>query len=300
MGLEVSCQAIRGHINMDSKEFSAIILNGELPAPEEVAVENIVEDILATYVEEVGSLLSRLEMAALSLESGDDCDEALAEVRRVLHSVKGDSGMCGVTGVHDVYHELESFLDELHGAGSLADILLKVKDWTEMVNYHLSCLNIADAKNRQTEQLRSKPKLKALVIDDDIVCRNRLKMLLSEFFDCTFACDGKKGLSIYEQSQDEQDPFDLITLDINMPEMNGHETLEAIRNVERQHGIGGLDVVKVIMTTSESSSKHVFAAFREGCEAYVVKTEMGEKLLDAVVQLGLLKVVKVQKDYVLD
>ena len=58
-------------------------------------------------------------MAALSLESGDDRDEALAEVRRVLHSIKGDSGMCGATGVHDVYHELESFLDELDAAGCL-------------------------------------------------------------------------------------------------------------------------------------------------------------------------------------
>jgi two-component system chemotaxis response regulator CheY len=265
-----------------------------------VAVENIVEDILATYVEEMDSLLSRLEMAALSLESGDDRDEALAEVRRVLHSVKGDSGMCGVTGVHDVYHELESFLDELDRAGSLADVLLKVKDWTETVMHHLSCLDIADAKNRENEQHRNKPKLKALVIDDDIVCRNRLKMLLSDFFDCTYACDGKKGLSLYEQSLNEQDPFELITLDINMPEMNGHQALEAIRKVEQQHGIGGLDVVKVIMTTSESSSEHVFAAFREGCEAYVVKTEMGDKLLDAVVQLGLLKVLKVQKNYVLD
>lgn len=285
---------------MDSKEFSTIILNGELPAPEDVAVENIVEDILATYVEEMDSLLSRLEMAALSLESGDDRDEALAEVRRVLHSIKGDSGMCGATGVHDIYHELESFLDDLDRAGSLADILLKVKDWTETVIHHLSCLDIADAKNREIEQHRNKPKLKALVIDDDIVCRNRLKMLLSDFFDCTFACDGRKGLLAYEQSLNEQDPFDLITLDINMPEMNGHETLEGIRQAEQQHGIGGLDVVKVIMTTSESSSKHVFAAFREGCEAYVVKTEMGDKLLDAVVQLGLLKVVKVQKNYVLD
>jgi len=92
----------------------------------------------------------------------------------------------------------------------------------------------------------------------------------------------------------------LVTLDINVPEMNGHETLEAIRVAGEQRGIGGLDGVKVIMTTSESSSKHVFAAFREGREAYVVKTEMGAKLLDAVVQLGLLKVVKVEKAYVLD
>ncbi len=173
---------------MDSKEFGTLILNRELPAPEEVAVENIAEDIPATYVE---------------------------------------------------------------------------------------------------------PRLKALVIDDDIVCRNRLKMLLHDFFDCTFVCDVKKGLSLYEQSLVEQDPFELSTIDVDMSETNSHETLEAIRKIEQQHGIGGRDIAKVIVTTSESSSEHVLAAFREGCEAYVVKTEMGDKLLDAVVQLGLLKVVKV-------
>lgn len=150
------------------------------------------------------------------------------------------------------------------------------------------------------QQNKSKPKLKALVIDDDTVCRERLKMLMQDFFDCTFACNGREGLLMYKKSLQEGAPYQLITLDINMPEMNGHETLEAVRKLEEQHGIQGLDVVKVIMTTSENSSNHVFAAFREGCEAYVVKADMGDKLLDAVVQLGLLKVVKVQKDYVID
>ena len=285
---------------MDGREFSRIILSGELPAPEAVAVENIVEDVFSTYVEEVDSLLTRLEEAALSLESGNDLNEALAEVRRVLHSIKGDSGMCGVTGVHDVCHELESFLDELRRQGSLADVLLKVKDWIEAVTRHLSGIDIAEAKKQKVIENKRKPRRKALVVDDDVVCRDRLKMLLSDFFDCTFACDGREGLALYEQSLERQERFELITLDINMPEMNGHETLEAIRKAEENRGIGGLDGVKVIMTTSENSSKHVFAAFREGCEAYVIKTEMGAKLLDAVVQLGLLKVVKVEKAYVLD
>ncbi|MBL7186736.1 MAG: hypothetical protein ISS70_10465 [Phycisphaerae bacterium] len=60
-------------------------------------------------------------------------------------------------------------------------------------------------------------------------------MPLHEFFDCTYACAGKKGLSRYEQSLDEQHPFELITLDINVPEMNGHETLEAIRKVQKNY-----------------------------------------------------------------
>ncbi len=285
---------------MSNRELNAITFKSQLPAPENVGVENVVEDVLSTYIEEMDSLLSRLEVAAMSLESAGDRGEAYAEIRRILHSIKGDSGMCGVTQVQNVCHELESALDDLHTSGSLADTLLRVKDWIDGVIRHLSSVNVRDLKKKGIEQSKSKPRLKALVIDDDIVCRERLKMLLQGFFDCTFACNGKEGLLMYKKSLADQAPYQLVTLDINMPEMNGHETLRAIREVEAQHGIRGLDVAKVVMTTSESGSNHVFAAFREGCEAYVVKGQMGEKLLDAIVQLGLLKVAKVQKDYVLD
>ncbi|MHC4214261.1 MAG: hypothetical protein ACYSWP_12910, partial [Planctomycetota bacterium] len=69
---------------------------------------------------------------------------------------------------------------------------------------------------------------------------------------------------------------------------------------EQQYTIEGLDGVKVIMATSESKSSQVFSAFNEGCEAYVVKRDLGEKLLDEVAKLGLIKVVKVQKNYAID
>jgi len=287
---------------MSSKasKFDSIWVNGQLPDPKTVTIENMVEELWITYAEEVGSFLPDLEKAAMQLESRENVEENLSEVRRILHSIKGDSGMTGVLDVHDLCHELESALDYLWEKGFLADVLLKCKDWIEAVIKHLSNVDIVAEKNREASESRSKPRLKALVVDDDIVCRERLKMLLQEFFDCTFACNGKEGLFMYEKSLKEQSPFALVTLDINMPGMNGHETLEAIRGLEEKQSIMGLDGVKVIMTTSESASKHVFAAFREGCEAYVVKKSMGDKLLDEIAKLGLLKIVKVQKDYVLE
>lgn len=284
----------------EDTKFKAVWVNGELPDPKSITIEDIVEDIWVTYNEEVGSLLSRLEKAAMSLESKDNEEEDLSEIRRILHSIKGDSGMCGMLDVHDLCHEMESAVDQLYEKGDLPDVLLKVKDWIEAVIKHLSNVDIAAEKDKKVEQEKDRPKLKALVVDDDIVCRDRLKMLLQDFFDCTFACNGKEGLIIYEKSLKDNEPFELITLDINMPEMNGHQTLKAVRELEKNQNIMGLDGTKVIVTTSESGSNHVFKSFKEGCEAYVLKSNMGEKLLDEIAKLGLLKVVKVQKAYTIE
>ena len=72
-----------------------------------------------------------------------------------------------------------------------------------------------------------------------------------------------------------------------MPIMNGHETLEMIRTIEKHHNIKGLDGVKVVMSTSLDDSKNVFSAFREGCEAYVPKNQMKDKLVDEIKNLGI-------------
>ena len=74
-----------------------------------------------------------------------------------------------------------------------------------------------------------------------------------------------------------------------MPEMDGHDVLKAIRKIESQHGIGGLDGVKVVMITALGDSKNVMGAFRTGCEAYIVKPVKKGKLLEEIEKLGLIK-----------
>lgn len=242
-------------------------------------------------------MLCELEAAAMDLEAGQNAAENLATIRRLLHSIKGDSGMTGFVDVHNFCHQAETFFEEITDTSAKANMVLRVKDWIEAVINHVSGIDIVAHQESRAEEAR-KQRLKALVVDDDTVCRERLEMLLSDFFDCSFAVDGQQGLEMYIESRQQDSPYDFITLDINMPRLNGHDTLQAIRRYETEHGIAGLDGMKVIMTTSESESKHILGAFREGCEAYVVKLNMGDKLLDEIAKLGLLKVVKVQKDYV--
>jgi CheY-like chemotaxis protein/HPt (histidine-containing phosphotransfer) domain-containing protein len=282
---------------MDIKGFVEKCINGQLPDPKNIDLTNLVEDMWDTYYDTISSLLSELEAAAMALEAGKDVEESASLIRRLLHSIKGDSGMSGMIEVHDICHQTESAFEDMTDISASADMILKVKDWMESVIRHISQVDIAADKQEQINQIKEKPKLRALVIDDDTVCRQRLRSILEGFFDCSFAVNGQQGLEEYIESRTHGNAYDFITLDINMPELNGHETLEAIRQWEYDNGVEGLDAVKVVMTTSEDASKHIFSSFRQGCEAYVVKSGMGDKLLDEITKLGLLKVVKVQKDY---
>ncbi len=278
---------------MDKKVFKVVRQNGNLPDASAVDMANIVEDLWDPYVESSSSLLSELEAAAMNLERGDNVEDDAANVRRIMHTLKGEAGMSGLMDVHNLCHEAETAFDELLEKGQAADMILKVKDWINDVIEFVSIHDISEYKHNIEQQKekeeRDKTKIKTLIIEDDHVCSKRLEMLLSDFSDCTYAPNGKKGLEMYQQSVISGSPFQLITLDINMPVMDGHETLTAIRDWEVKNNIYGLDGVKVIMTTSQTTSQHVFGAFREGCEAYVVKNFMGEKLLEEMAKLGLLK-----------
>ncbi len=135
--------------------------------------------------------------------------------------------------------------------------------------------------------------MKCLIVEDSFVARKLLKMYLSSCADCDIAVDGNEAVEAFSQAMDEKAPYDLICLDIMMPNMDGREALKVIRQIESEHGISGLDCVKVIMTTALGDPKNVIGSFREGCEAYIVKPVKKDKLLEEIENLGL--VVSVSK-----
>ena len=90
---------------MDTKEFVEKCINGQLPDPKNIDLTNLVEDMWDTYYDTISSLLSELEAAAMALEAGKDVEENASLIRRLLHSIKGDSGMSGMVEVHDICHQ---------------------------------------------------------------------------------------------------------------------------------------------------------------------------------------------------
>jgi len=131
--------------------------------------------------------------------------------------------------------------------------------------------------------------MKYLIVEDDFAARRLLKRYLSDYGDCDIAVDGHEAVEAFRQAMDEKEPYDLICLDIMMPNMDGREALRAIRQIEHEHGTDGLDGVKVIMTTALGDSENVIGSFREGCEAYIVKPVEKDKLLEEMESLGLIE-----------
>lgn len=131
--------------------------------------------------------------------------------------------------------------------------------------------------------------MKCLIVEDDFTARKLLQMCLSDYGDCFIAVNGREAVEAVRQALDEGQPYDLICLDIMMPEMDGHEALRKIRRIEEERKTYGLDGVKVIMTTALDDSKDIIGAFRTGCEAYIVKPVRKEKLLGEMQKLGLIE-----------
>jgi len=122
-----------------------------------------------------------------------------------------------------------------------------------------------------------------MTVDDSVSVRMMVGFSLKEAgFDIVEAVNGVDALS----KLDKHD-IRMVVADVNMPEMDGHEALESIRKIENKLGIAGLDGVKVIMTTALSDSASVIGAFREGCEAYIVKPLGKRNLFEEMEKLGL-------------
>ena len=124
-----------------------------------------------------------------------------------------------------------------------------------------------------------------LIVDDDSSCRELLAILLSRHGQCDMAHDGREAVGAYRMALDSGSPYDLVCLDIMMPEMDGHSTLRAIRGIEKERHILGSDGVPVLMLTASEDPKDCIRAFTEGCECYVPKPIQEKALMIEVQRL---------------
>jgi two-component system chemotaxis response regulator CheY len=129
--------------------------------------------------------------------------------------------------------------------------------------------------------------LKALIVEDDFSSRILLQSFLSPFGDSHIAVNGKEAVQAFRTALEQNQAYDLVCLDILMPEMDGQTALREIRVIEASHGIMYTDGVKIIMTSALGDMKNVTSAFRELCDGYLVKPVDRSKLIELLKELHL-------------
>src|SRR5271157_1526087 len=111
------------------------------------------------------------------------------------------------------------------------------------------------------------PKGSILIIDDEQEIRESLEQLLRlDGYQADSASTGEEGLKRIEGGV-----FDLILLDINLPDRDGLDLLKSIKRDSPEVG--------VIMITAYDSSQMAFQASKQGAESYVTKPWDNDKLL---------------------
>lgn len=119
-------------------------------------------------------------------------------------------------------------------------------------------------------------KKKIVAVDDSGIILKMLTKVLGDKYEVHAFSTGKRALQFLK---DKDRTPDLIILDIDMPEINGYEMLNLIK--EKDY----LEKVPVIFLTSNSDKSHVVKAVSVGAKDYVVKPIDEEILMEKVSSL---------------
>jgi two-component system chemotaxis response regulator CheY len=132
--------------------------------------------------------------------------------------------------------------------------------------------------------------MKVLIVEDDFTSRKLMQTILAPHGDCDIAVNGKEAVDAFLTALDGGKPYDLICMDIMMPEMDGQEALKAIRSIEKDRGMRGPREVKVIMTTALDDPKNVIEAYyKGGATSYLPKPIDRQLFIHLLRNLGLVK-----------
>ncbi len=111
-----------------------------------------------------------------------------------------------------------------------------------------------------------------LVVDDEAEIREGLELLLgSEGYGVTSAETGGEGLARLEEK-----PYDLLLLDVSLPDRNG---LDILKEVHRRD-----PDLSIVLITAYGSVDMARAAFKSGAQDYITKPWSNDELLAQVAQ----------------
>lgn len=101
--------------------------------PAAAPADDIDNELLGEWLSTCDGLLGSIEGGVLELESSEESESLLAEIRRHLHTLKGECGVLSLNVAQRLCHQAESKIDneQKHGRQFPADTVLALVDWVK-------------------------------------------------------------------------------------------------------------------------------------------------------------------------
>jgi CheY-like chemotaxis protein len=189
---------------------------------------------------------------------------------------------------HDLKALFQSFAEEAGKEISHYNDLAKdLYQYQKMADSHLLGARrwaayeaLADPNRTQSIPLRRQrrePEEKViLIVEDDRFTASYAVSILNKKYDLVHAKTGEEALMFYI----EHAP-DLVLMDIHLPGLNGHETLEAIKQADKD--------AYIIMLSVDTVKENVVRASKSGAAGFLKKPFTKERLLHVVMQSPFIK-----------
>ncbi len=128
--------------------------------------------------------------------------------------------------------------------------------------------------------------MKILIVDDELVSRKKMEKIMGNFGECEVAENGQWATAAFKTAYQSGTPFDLVTLDVEMPGKDGTEVLFELREIEEEFVVPRHLQAKVLMVTAHSDKDTVITSIQAGCDDYVVKPFNRETVVEKLNKLG--------------
>ncbi len=132
--------------------------------------------------------------------------------------------------------------------------------------------------------------MKCLIVEDDLISSKVLKGLISSHVAASdIVTNGLDGIDWFLRAHTANSPYDLILIDIMMPEINGLQSVLIIREKEAFMNIPFTQRVKIIMTTALNDPRTIMKALYESdANSYLIKPIRLQELEDELRKLKLI------------